>query len=286
MFRRMKLQGRIVFAALACLVACSNPPLPASPAAEPAPASAPAPATPVASASDATPTVPAYVRAAVDAPDRSAADRALDAGRKPDLMLSFFGIRPGMRVAELGAGGGYTSELLARVVGSTGKVYAQNSAFILERFANGPLTERLAKPELAKLANIVRSDRPFDDPLPLEVKDLDAVLDVLFYHDTVWQGVDREKMNRAVFAALKPGGVYGIVDHSALPGSGLTAVESLHRIEEKVLREEIERAGFRLVSEASFLKNSSDTRDWSTSPRVVGERRGTSDRFVLKFQKP
>jgi len=230
--------------------------------------------------------VPDYVRAAVDAPDRSAADRALDAGRKPDLMLGFFGIRPGMRVAELGAGGGYTSELLARVVGSTGKVYAQNSAFILERFANGPLTERLAKPELAKLANIVRSDRPFDDPLPLEVKDLDAVLNVLFYHDTVWQGVDREKMNRAVFAALKSGGVYGIVDHSALAGSGLTAVESLHRIEEKVLREEIEHAGFRLVSEASFLKNPSDTRDWSTSPRVVGERRGTSDRFVLKFQKP
>jgi len=287
MFRRMKFQGRIAFAALACLAACSNPPPPVSSAAEPLPAAASAPTTSVASPSAApTPAVPEYVRAAVDAPDRSAADRALDGGRKPDLLLAFFGIRPGMRVAELGAGGGYTSELLARVVGSTGKVYAQNSAFILERFANGPLTERLAKPELVKLANIVRSDRPFDDPLPPEVKDLDAVLNVLFYHDTVWQGVDREKMNRAVFAALKPGGVYGIVDHSAPPGSGLTSVESTHRIEEKVLREEIERAGFRLTSEASFLKNPSDTRDWSTSPRVVGERRGTSDRFVLKFQRP
>lgn len=226
------------------------------------------------------------MRAAVDAPNRSAEDRALDGGRKPDLMLAFFGIRPGMRVAELGAGRGYTSELLARVVGPSGKVYAHNSPMILEKFANGPLTERLAKPELAQLANIVRADRPFDDPLPPEVKDLDAVLDVLFYHDTVWQGVDREKMNRAVFAALKPGGVYGIVDHSATPGSGLSGVESVHRIEEKVLRDEIEHAGFRLVAEASFLKNPNDTRDWSTSPRVVGERRGTSDRFVLKFQKP
>ena len=287
MFRRMKLQGRIAFAALTFLVACGNPPPPVSPAADAAPATAPVPTKSAARPStDATPTVPDYVRAAVDAPDRSAADRALDAGRKPELLLAFFGIRPGMRVAELGAGGGYTSELLARVVGSTGKVYAQNSAFILERFANGPLTERLAKPELVNLANIVRSDRPFDEPLPPEVKDLDAVLNVLFYHDTVWQGADREKMNRAVFAALKSGGVYGIVDHSALPGSGLTAVESVHRIEEKVLRQEIEHAGFRLVSEASFLKNPSDTRDWSTSPRVVGERRGTSDRFVLKFQKP
>lgn len=282
----MKFQGRFALPAFVCLVACSNPPPAESPASPPIPAAAPAPTTP-APTTDATPaSVPDYVRAAVDAPDRTAADRALDAGRKPDLMLAFFGIRPGMRVAELGAGGGYTSELLARVVGTSGKVYAQNSAFILERFANGPLTERLAKPELAKLGNVVRSDRPFDDPLPAEVKDLDAVLDVLFYHDTVWQKVDREKMNHAIFAALKPGGVYGIVDHSAQPGSGLTAVESLHRIEEKVLREEIEHAGFRLVAEASFLKNPNDTRDWSTSPRVVGERRGTSDRFVLKFQKP
>lgn len=287
MFRRMKFQARLVIPALACLVACSNPPPPVSPAPDSAPAPAPAPAPSAASTPNAsTQTVPDYVRAAVDAPDRSAADRALDAGRKPDLMLAFFGIRPGMRVAELGAGGGYTSELLARVVGSTGKVYAQNSQFILDRFANGPLTERLAKPELSKLGNIVRSDRPFDDPLAPEVKDLDAVLNVLFYHDTVWQKVDRVKMNRAVFAALKSGGVYGIVDHSALPGSGLGATESVHRIEEKVLREEIESAGFRLVAEGSFLKNPDDTRDWSTSPRVVGERRGTSDRFVLKFQKP
>jgi predicted methyltransferase len=282
----MKFQGYLAIPALACFVACSNPPPPTSPAAEPAPTTAPASPTSASAPETSTPSVPDYVRSAVDAPDRTNADRALDGGRKPDLMLAFFGIKPGMRVAELGAGGGYTSELLARVVGTTGKVYAQNSAFILERFANGPLTERLAKPELAKLGNVVRSDRPFDDPLPPEVKDLDAVLDVLFYHDTVWQKVDREKMNRAVFASLKSGGVYGIVDHSALAGSGLTAVESIHRIEEKVLREEIEHAGFRLVAEASFLKNSGDTRDWSTSPRVVGERRGTSDRFVLKFQKP
>lgn len=283
----MKFQGQVAFSALVSLVACSSPPPPVSPAAAPPAATAPALTAPTTDASSVnTATVPDYVRAAVDSADRTDADRALDAGRKPDLTLSFFGIRPGMKVAELGAGGGYTSELLARVVGTSGKVYAQNSAFILERFAKGPLTERLAKPDLAKLANITRSDRPFDDPLPAEVKDLDAVINVLFYHDTVWQGVDREKMNRAVFAALKSGGVYGIVDHSALPGSGLTAVETLHRIEEKVLREEIERAGFRLVSEGSFLKNPGDTRDWSTSPRVVGERRGTSDRFVLKFQKP
>ncbi len=233
-----------------------------------------------------TPAVPAYVRAAVDAADRSAADRALDAGRKPDLTLAFFGIRPGMKVGEIGAGLGYTSELLARVVGSSGKVYAQNSPMMLQKFANGPWTERLAKPALTSLGNIVRADREFEDPFPPEAKDLDVVLDVLFYHDTVWLGVDREKMNRAVFAALKPGGVYGIVDHSGLPGSGLTGVKTVHRIEQKTLRDEIEHAGFRFVTEASFLKNPNDTRDWNDSPKEAGERRGTSDRFVLEFEKP
>ena len=82
----------------------------------------------------------------VAAPDRSDADRALDAGRFPAEMLAFFGIRPGMRVAELGAGGGYTTELLARAVGPTGRVYGQNSKFVLERFAEKPWSERLAKP--------------------------------------------------------------------------------------------------------------------------------------------
>lgn len=221
--------------------------------------------------------------AAVAAPDRSADDRALDDGRQPAAMLAFFGIASGMKVAELGAGGGYTSELLARTVGPTGKVYAQNSQFLLDRFAQRPWTERLQKPVMA---NVVRLDRPFDDPFPEDVKDLDAVLIVLFYHDTYWQKVDREKMNAAVMRVLKPGGVYGIVDHSAAAGSGENDVESLHRIEESTLRADVEKAGFVLAGSADFLKRPDDTRDWSASPRTAGEKRGTSDRFVLKFVKP
>ena len=278
--RRMSFPRCFLVPALTCLAACSNPPPPASPAPTAPLTSA---ATPAAQPQAATPVVPDYVRAAVDAPDRSAEDRALDGGRKPDLLLAFFGVKPGMRVAENGAGGGYTSELLARVVGSSGKVYGQNSPMILQKFANAPWTARLEKPALA---NVVRADREFDDPLPPEASNLDLVLDVLFYHDTVWIGTDREKMNRAIYAALKPGGIYGIVDHSARPGTSLNDVQTLHRIEESALRAEVEHAGFKLVEEASFLKNPDDTRDWSDSPRVAGERRGKSDRFVLKFQKP
>jgi predicted methyltransferase len=231
----------------------------------------------------ATPDVSPAIRAAVDATDRSAADRALDEGRHPAETLAFFGIAPGMRVAELGAGGGYTTELLARVVGPRGVVYGQNSPLILSRFAEKPWSERLAK---TVDKNVVRADREFDDPLPPDARDLDAVLVILFYHDTVWMGTDRARMNAAIFEALKPGGVFGIVDHSARAGSGLADVQTLHRIEEKVIREEVEKAGFRLAAEATFLANPSDPRDWNASPRVAGEKRGTSDRFVLKFVKP
>jgi predicted methyltransferase len=273
----------VALCAWSALVACaSSEPSPQTPTA--VASTAPAPSAPAAaSPAPSSVTVSPAVAAALAAPDRSPEDRALDAGRKPDQMLSFFGIAPGMRVAELGASTGYTTELLARVVGPSGKVYGQNIKSFLERFAEGPWSERLKKPALA---NVVRVDRELDDPLPPEAKDLDAVLSVLIYHDTVWLGADRDRMNRAVFAALKPGGVYGIVDHSSRAGAGVSEVQTLHRIEEKVLEQEVERAGFVLDAEADFLKNPADTRDWSASPRTAGEKRGTSDRFVLRFKKP
>jgi predicted methyltransferase len=218
-----------------------------------------------------------------NAPDRSDADKKLDAGRHPSELLAFFKIAPGMKVAEIAAGGGYTTELLARAVGPGGKVYGQNSPWILERFAEKPWSERLAKPVMK---NVVRVDREFEDPLPADAKDLDAVICVLFYHDLYWLEADRDKMNRAIFAALKPGGIFGIVDHSAKDGAGSTEVKTLHRVEEKLVRSEIEKAGFKLRAEGTFLKNPSDPRDWNASPGAAGEKRGTSDRFVLAFEKP
>ncbi len=227
--------------------------------------------------------VPDAVRAIVAAPDRSEADRALDAGRHPAEMLAFFRVAPGMKVAEVGAGGGYTAELLARAVGPTGVVYAQNPKFILERFAAKPWAERLAKPVMKR---VVRVDREFDDPLPPEARGLDAVFLVLLYHDTVWLKTDRARMNKAIFAALKPGGVFAVIDHSARAGTGLADVQTLHRIDEQTVKDEIAQAGFALAREADFLRNPGDTRDWNDSPSVAAERRGTSDRFVLEFVKP
>jgi predicted methyltransferase len=225
----------------------------------------------------------ALANAVVAATDRSPADRELDAGRKPAELLAFLGIQPGWRVGDMGAGGGYTAELLQRAVGGNGTVYGQNSKKVLEMFAEKAWSARLAKPVMK---NVVRLDRDFEDPFPPDARGLDAVTLVLFYHDTVWLNVDREAMNKAVFAALKPGGVFLVVDHSARPGDGVQVTQTFHRIEEDVVKSEILAAGFVLDDEADFLRNPSDTRDWNDSPRAAAERRGTSDRFVLRFRKP
>jgi len=278
------------------LSACSAPPPAAAPPSTEAKSTARAPvAEPEGAPSAATPALDASRQAAVPveipkdiqelvaAADRDAKDRQLDAGRHPGELLTFFDIKPGMQVAELGAGTGYTAELLARRVGPKGKVYAQNPKFVLEKFAEQPWSERLLKPVMRP---VVRVDREFDSPLPKEAKNLDAVLLVLFYHDTYWMGVDREQLNAAVFAALKPGGVFGVVDHSAAEGHADQDVKTLHRIEQKLVLEEMKAAGFELEQQGFFLRNPSDTLDWSASPSAASDRRGTSDRFVLKFKKP
>jgi predicted methyltransferase len=223
------------------------------------------------------------IRAAIDAPDREADDKVLDAGRRPDQILSFFGVAPKMNVAEIGAGGGYTSELLARVVGPSGKVYAENPQDMMDKFFGKEWNARVAKPVNA---NIVSWIHPTDDPLPPEAKDLDVVLIHLLYHDLYWIGTDRAKMNGAILKALKAGGVYGIVDHSGRPGTGTTEVQTIHRIEEKAVIADVQAAGFKLAGEAEFLRHPEDTREWSTAPFPGNKNRGKSDRFVLKFVKP
>jgi predicted methyltransferase len=241
-----------------------------------------APASPGPTSPDAPIFASPEARAVVDAPDRTPEDRQLDRGRRPAELLTFLGVTQGMRVGELMAGAGYTAELLARAVGPSGVVYAENPRVILERSA-APLEKRLARP-VAK--NIVRVDRELEDPFPPEVRDLDLVVVNLVYHDIVWLGADRERMNRAVLAALKPGGRYAVIDHAAIPGRGVADVQTLHRIDEAVVRYEVRSAGFVFKTADSFLRNPSDPRDWNDSPGTAGERRGQSDRFAFMFVKP
>lgn len=203
-------------------------------------------------------------------PGRSNADRTNDVRRKPAEMLAFIGIRPGMRALDVSAGGGYTSELIARAVGDKGTVYAESpkpSPRLLER--------RSLVPSLVVVA------RPLDDPAPPEATNLDLVTLMFNYHDLGHLGIDRARLNRAVFAALKPGGMYVIADHAGRPRTGVSESGTLHRIEESFLRREVEAAGFRLAEEGKFLRNPNDPRD-----RETPDPPQPKDEFVLKFVRP
>jgi predicted methyltransferase len=235
----------------------------------------------------------------VASPDRSAADRTNDLRRKPELMLAFIGVRPGMVALDVSAGGGYTTELIARAVGPTGKVYGQSAPPDPNRAApaapesGSPPTDPRPRPTSAQriaeraknpaTANIVAVVRPFEDPAPPEVAAgaLDLVTLMFNYHDLGHMGVDRAQMNRAVFAALKPGGIYVVADHSGRAGTGISESGTLHRVEETFLRSEVEAAGFRLAEEGNFLRNPADPRDKNTPEPPMPK-----DEFVLKFVKP
>jgi predicted methyltransferase len=246
--------------------------------------------------------------------DRTAADRTNDIRRKPEALLPFIGPMPGMVALDVSAGGGYTTELLARAIGPTGRVYGQSQPRDPNRVVAAPaapegqshpglaapataapapgprpspvaLAEREARLRAAGVsaAPIVAVLQRFDNPVPPELADarIDLVTLMFNYHDLGHMGVDRAAMNRTLFKALKPGGVYVVGDHAGRPGTGISEAGTLHRIEEAFLRAEVEAAGFRFVASGSFLRNPNDPRDRNT-PNPPQPK----DEFVLKFVKP
>jgi predicted methyltransferase len=215
----------------------------------------------------------------LSSPARPQPDRDRDAGREPAKVLEFFGVKHGDHVADLLTGGGYWTRILVPLVGPTGRVYAGNNPFFARFF--GEAENKLLDEPAFK--NVVRIDGPVDKiALPTDGS-LDVVMMFQAYHDIFLTDEDRGALNRKVFAALKAGGVYGIVDHEAGAGMGTTNIEALHRIEKKVVVDEIEAAGFKLAREADFLRNPADDHSAKIfDPSVAGK----TDRFVLRFEKP
>lgn len=257
---------------------------------------------------------PDRIKTILASPDRTPADLTNDKRRLPEQLIVFVGPAPGMTALDLSAGGGYTSELLARAIGPTGKVYGQsrprpatpppaptnpegNSNPTATPTAAAPppagpprpspvsLADREARMKAANVAAapIVAVVQAFEDPVPAELADgkLDLVTLMFNYHDLGFLNVDRAAMNKAVFKALKPGGFYVIADHSGRPGTGISESGTLHRIEEAFLRQEVEAAGFKLAAEGNFLRNPNDPRDKNTPDPPMPK-----DEFVLKFVKP
>jgi predicted methyltransferase len=225
--------------------------------------------------------VPTNLTAALADPARPAADTARDAARHPAELLALANIKPGGKVADFIIGGGYFTRILSAAVGPTGTVYAyQPAEFIKFQAKYGE--------DLKTVAAAYKNVTPLDGGLTgLDLPDgLDAVITVQNYHDLHLKSFPADtaaKIDAEVFKSLKPGGVFLVVDHYAADGSGLSAPDTLHRIDIAAVKSEIEAAGFRLAAESPLLRNPADPRTANVFDPAI---RGKTDQFVLKFVKP
>jgi predicted methyltransferase len=235
-------------------------------------------------AAQAAPRIPAYVRAAVADKNRPAEDTALDAERKPADMVMFAGIKPGDTVVDLMPGGGYFTRIFSRVVGPKGHVYAWQPTEVDSFFKNGekaPVFAIAADPHYANVTVIHQPINDFSTPAPVAVVWTSQNYHDL--HDPFMGPADLTKVNKAIFNALKPGGVYVVLDHRAPAGSGLADTNTLHRIDPAVVIQEVSAAGFKLEGESNVLQNPKDDLTLLVfNPKI----RHHTDQFIYKFRKP
>jgi predicted methyltransferase len=215
---------------------------------------------------------------------RPESDTTRDADRKPAQTLAFAGIKSGDKVADYVADSGYFTRLFADIVGSTGHVYAvaPTAFFQFEHFVKAVADLQgyaVTHPNVTVTTSAALEGLKFPEKLDLfwisrNYHDL---------HDKFMGPVDTAAFNKAVYNALKPGGVYVILDHSAAPGAAVEVTETLHRIESSTVRREVESAGFKFDSESSILANPADPRSAQVFDKTI---RGHTDQFILKFRKP
>jgi len=225
--------------------------------------------------------VPANIAQALADPSRPAADTARDAARHPGEVLAMAEVKPGATVVDYVMGGGYFTRILSGAVGPKGTVYAYQPAEFIKFMAKYGEDQKAVA---AALANV----KPLDGPMVgLDLPDnVDAVITVQNYHDMHLKPFPTDtaaKANAEIFKSLKPGGVFLVIDHVAAPGSGLTAADSLHRIDVAAVKSEVEAAGFKLESESPLLASSADPHTASVFDPSI---RGKTDQFILKFRKP
>lgn len=227
----------------------------------------------------------AAIAAAINHPERFPQDLARDAGRKPEAVLAFAGLREGMSVLDLFSGSGYYTELAAYVVGPQGRVVAHNNTPYAMSARNG-IAERFANGRLASVERILGEN----NSLTLPAAAFDVALLILCYHDVYyldgqrgWERIDRPRMLAELYSSLRPGGAVVVIDHVADPDIPTDIVAGLHRIDPALVKADFIAAGFQLDAESDILSNPDDPRDViAMAPHV----RGKTDRAVLRFSKP
>ncbi len=232
------------------------------------------------SASYSTPAgTPANIRRAVQSGARTDEQIARDSGRKPAEILTLSGIEEGTHVIEFAALGHYYTTLLVDAVGTDGHVDMVDMPWT-ERFGGEPGRAFAAAHENATYTQVHYNEANLPD-------DVDVVTMVLFYHDLVRgsaeQSVDPADLNSRIFAALKSGGIYLVVDHKADDGSGWRDATTLHRIDTQTIIDEVTAAGFELAIDSDILDNPEDGRTLDRRDPAI---RGSTDRAVLVFRKP
>ncbi len=225
------------------------------------------------------------IAAAVAGEARTPENIKLDGSRKPAEVLAFFGLKPGMNVIDMFGANRYWAEIIAPAVGPCGSVVVwQPSQFMNDK-------RRAEFAEFAsKQLNVALISSPFENPL-LGTNRYDFMIMNLDYLDIYWQNPERkiprmepDRFVGAIFAAMKPGAVVGIIDHVANPNDDSRAtVEKLHRIDPAVVRADFERAGFILENSSDILRNPADDHSLQVFDPAI---RGKTDRFVFRFRKP
>ena len=226
------------------------------------------------------------IAAAVAAPGRAASDIKLDESRKPAEVLAFAGLKPGMSAADVMAGAGYWTEIMARVVGPKGKVVAyEPSQFLPTEAKDKAVWTGL----IARNPNVTQVAYPFDG-FAAPAGSLDLVMMNLVYHDLYWESAqykvprtDPAAFLRVLFKTVKPGGTVVVIDHVATPGDTRATVEKVHRIDPAVVKADFKAAGFVLDGESDLLRNAGDDHTKLVFDPSV---RGKTDRFVFRFRKP
>ncbi|MGI4936650.1 MAG: class I SAM-dependent methyltransferase [Janthinobacterium lividum] len=212
---------------------------------------------------------------------RPAADLARDSSRKPAEMLTFAQVQPGQTVVDFIPGSGYFTRVFSTAVGPGGGVYAVTPQLVIDKHNNAPKPSPVsAEPGRANVHEAIANQSTLNVPVKV-----DMVWTAQNYHDIhIWAGpAGAAQLNKSVFEALKPGGVYVVVDHAGAPGLDEAGMASLHRIDEDLVKKEVLAAGFTLDGESSLLHNPADAHTANVFDPAI---RGKTDQFMLRFRKP